>query len=372
MSWAEALAAAADGLEAARRAGGPEAVALIGGARSTNEGAYAWAKLAKAVLGTDSVDAQLGDGLPAELVLSLPRATLDEACAARVVVLLTGDVREELPVLFLRLRRAALDGGTAAGRAGPAPDLAHPLRRGLPRHPSRRRPAPGPGARRRRRRAPARRRTPRARPSTPRTWRRGRGPRSAARATGVVVVLGRPSLAEHEGVVAEAAAGTGRRPARRPLPAGPAPGQRDGRPRHGAGPRASCPGGSRCRRGPSGSTPAGVRCRRRAAGGAAEALASLAGEAAGGDEGRTRALIALGADVADDFSDRDLARRALGCRRLRGGRGRPSLGHHRARRRGPARRGGPRAAGHHHQRRGPGEPARARSWSPRARPGPTG
>ena len=59
----------------------PGSVAVLGGARLTNEDAYAWAKLAKGVLGTDNVDAQLGDGLPAELVLGLPRATIDEACA---------------------------------------------------------------------------------------------------------------------------------------------------------------------------------------------------------------------------------------------------------------------------------------------------
>ena len=84
--------------------------ALIGGARLTNEGAYAWAKLAKGVVGTDSVDAQLGDGLPAELVLGLPRATIDEACQAPVLVTLAGDLREELPVLFLRLREAVVGG----------------------------------------------------------------------------------------------------------------------------------------------------------------------------------------------------------------------------------------------------------------------
>ena len=73
VSWHEALAAVADGLRAAdAAAGGPAGVGVIGGGRLTNEGAYAWAKLAKGVLGTDSVDAQLGDGLPAELVLSLP------------------------------------------------------------------------------------------------------------------------------------------------------------------------------------------------------------------------------------------------------------------------------------------------------------
>ncbi|HXQ18099.1 MAG TPA: NADH-quinone oxidoreductase subunit NuoG [Acidimicrobiales bacterium] len=112
VSWAEALRVAATGLDQAR-AGGAAAVGVLGGAQLTNEGAYAWAKLAKGVIGTDSVDAQLGDGLPADLILSLPRATIDEACAARVVVLLTGDVREELPVLFLRLRQSALAGTTS-------------------------------------------------------------------------------------------------------------------------------------------------------------------------------------------------------------------------------------------------------------------
>ena len=72
VSWGEALTAAAAGVISAKDAGGPDAVAVIGGARLTNESAYAWAKLAKGVIGTDSVDAQLGDGLPAELVLGLP------------------------------------------------------------------------------------------------------------------------------------------------------------------------------------------------------------------------------------------------------------------------------------------------------------
>ncbi len=110
VSWHEALDAVAAAIGDARRRGGPEAVGILGGARLSNEDAYAWAKLAKAVLGTDSVDAQLDDGLPAEAVLGLPHATIDEACRARAVVTLCGDLKEELPVLFLRLRRAALDG----------------------------------------------------------------------------------------------------------------------------------------------------------------------------------------------------------------------------------------------------------------------
>ena len=124
VSWHEALAAAAAGLRGATSgaAGPSEAgadVGVIGGARLTNEGAYAWARVAKGVLGTDSVDAQLGDGLPAELVLGLPGATIDETVNAGTVVLLTGDVRDELPVLFLRLRAAALSGNTSIVELSP-------------------------------------------------------------------------------------------------------------------------------------------------------------------------------------------------------------------------------------------------------------
>jgi len=120
VSWGEALAAAAGGLQAAQQARGPGSVAVIGGARLTNESAYAWAKLTKGILGTDSVDAQLDDGLPAELVLGLPRATIDTACAARVLITLAGDLREELPVLFLRLREAVA-GATTLIEMTPAP-----------------------------------------------------------------------------------------------------------------------------------------------------------------------------------------------------------------------------------------------------------
>ena len=67
-----------------KRQDGSASIGLLGGARLSNEDAYAWAKLAKGVIGTDSVDAQIGDGLPAEVVVSLPRATIDEACTGQV------------------------------------------------------------------------------------------------------------------------------------------------------------------------------------------------------------------------------------------------------------------------------------------------
>ncbi len=118
-SWADALAAATDGITRARMRRGPESIAVLGGSRGTNEDAYAWSKLTRTVLGTDSVDAQLGDGLPAEAILGLPRATIDQACAADTIVLLGPDLKEELPVLYLRLRQAVVERGAALVELSP-------------------------------------------------------------------------------------------------------------------------------------------------------------------------------------------------------------------------------------------------------------
>ncbi len=105
--WADALTAAARAIKSGLDRSGPSGTAVIGGARLTNESQYAWAKLAKGVIGTDSVDAQLGDGLPAAAVAALPQATIDEACAAGGTLLVIGsDPKDELAVLFLRIRDA--------------------------------------------------------------------------------------------------------------------------------------------------------------------------------------------------------------------------------------------------------------------------
>ena len=105
--WSDALNRFASALDNASSA---QSIGVIGGSRLTNEDAYAWSKLFKGVLATDNVDAQLGDGLPAHAVLGLPAATIDEVCAPGGTVLLLGpDVKEELPVLFLRLRHAAVE-----------------------------------------------------------------------------------------------------------------------------------------------------------------------------------------------------------------------------------------------------------------------
>jgi len=328
-SWSEALSIAAEGLKAARSAGGPTAVAVIGGARSTNEGAYAWAKLAKAVIGTDSVDAQLGDGLPAELVLGLPRASIAETCSARTVLLLTGDVREELPVLYLRLRQAVLEGGTTLIELAPRPSsltayaAVHlPMRPGDAPALARALSGHGPSA-------AALAAHPEGAVFGPDDLARARSLLEAEGGdrpgSGVVVVLGRPSLAEHEGVVAEAALVLANAlPGARFLPAlrrgnihgaldmGMSPGLLPGRVLLGDG-------SERFERA-WGSVPS------RRGRTTAQALASLAGlpesrggasvsasgEPAAGDAGdRVRALVLLGSDLASDFPDQHLVRRAI-------------------------------------------------------------
>ena len=110
--WSEALRRTATAVKEGLGRSGPAGLAVLGGARLTNESAYAWTKLAKGLIGTDNVDAQMGDGLPAETVLGLPRATIDDACQPGGTVILLGvDPKEELPVLFLRLRHAVENDG---------------------------------------------------------------------------------------------------------------------------------------------------------------------------------------------------------------------------------------------------------------------
>jgi len=103
-SWAGAMSMVTDSLKDADS----DRIAVLGGARLTNESQYAWTKLAKGILGTDHVSADLGDELPPHVLLGLPRATISEACQPNnTIVLLTSDLKEEHGTLFIRLRHAA-------------------------------------------------------------------------------------------------------------------------------------------------------------------------------------------------------------------------------------------------------------------------
>ncbi|NCZ92123.1 MAG: hypothetical protein EBY96_06795, partial [Actinobacteria bacterium] len=107
-SWANAMDVAGRMLRAAL-ASSPDRVAILGGARLANEDVRAWAMLADA-MGISMRDPQIDDGLPTE-ILELPQASIDDAASASTIVLLAPDLKEELPVLHLRLRDAATKRG---------------------------------------------------------------------------------------------------------------------------------------------------------------------------------------------------------------------------------------------------------------------
>jgi len=272
------------------------------------------------------VDAQMADGLPAELLLSLPRATIDEACRARTLVLLTGDVREELPVLFLRLRAAVRTGGTHVLELSQRPTAMTPYAAVSLRL----RPGDGPAVARAlvgdRALLDARGPHPEGSSFTDQELADAVG--LVGDGSDMVVVVGRPSLAEHESVTAEAVRILADAfPAARFLPGlrrgnvhgaldmGMAPGLLPG--------RVSLEAGSQWISASWGSVPA--QRGRDALG----IMRSLAGEDSmpGDDDGpdgqdevggsrrvqrpAVRSLVLLGADPLSDFPDRALAERAL-------------------------------------------------------------
>ena len=223
--WGAALDQVAEALAAA----GPGRIAVLGGARLTNEAQYMWARLAKGVIGTDNVDAQLGDGLDPALVLGLPRATIDEACRPGGTVLLIGpDPKEELGTLYLRLRHAIVNDGVKLIEVTPcATGLSH-----LAQHSLRPRPgttaqlvaalvadatsdhAPQPAGSGVDRSAPQP-----AGSGVDRSALDAAAQCLLAATDGVTVLLGRASLAEVAGTVGDAARELARLPSARFLPA---------------------------------------------------------------------------------------------------------------------------------------------------------
>ncbi|MCV2490443.1 NADH-quinone oxidoreductase subunit G [Geodermatophilus sp. YIM 151500] len=112
-SWPEAWAAAAEGLRAARAAGG---VGVLPGGRLTVEDAYAYATFARVALGTNDVDARARAHSAEELAFlgalvagtgpGRGGVTYEELAAAPAVLLAGFEPEEESPIVFLRLRRA--------------------------------------------------------------------------------------------------------------------------------------------------------------------------------------------------------------------------------------------------------------------------
>lgn len=120
-SWPQALSIAAAGL---RRAYGRAGV-LVGG-RTTWEDAYAYAKFARMVLGTNDIDfrarphtAEEADFLAARIAGQPTTVTYSDIESAPAILLVGLEPEEESPILFLRLRKAARKRGTRVYSIGP-------------------------------------------------------------------------------------------------------------------------------------------------------------------------------------------------------------------------------------------------------------
>jgi NADH-quinone oxidoreductase subunit G len=140
-SWTEALEQAARGLAAARDAGG---VGVLPGGRLTVEDAYAYAKFARTVLGTNDVDfrarphsAEEEDFLAAAVAGRYEEVTYADLETAPAVLLAGFEPEEESPIVFLRLRKAARDAGVPVFGVGPflTPSLTKTSARLLPAPP---------------------------------------------------------------------------------------------------------------------------------------------------------------------------------------------------------------------------------------------
>lgn len=122
-SWPEALAAAAEGLRAARGVG-----VLVGG-RVSAEDAYAYGKFARSVLDTNDIDfrarphsAEEADFLASSVVATAPEGgavTYADLERAKAVVLVGFEPEEESPIIFLRLRKAVRKNRTAVYAVAP-------------------------------------------------------------------------------------------------------------------------------------------------------------------------------------------------------------------------------------------------------------
>ena len=97
----------------------------MGGARGTNEDAYALSKFMRTAAASHHLDCQLGDGLRPEFLAGMTgRGRIDDLEGAGAVLVWGPDLKESSPVLYLRVRRAAQELGAQLV-------VVHPRRTGL-------------------------------------------------------------------------------------------------------------------------------------------------------------------------------------------------------------------------------------------------
>ncbi|MGW1246184.1 formate dehydrogenase subunit alpha [Streptomyces sp. NPDC002535] len=118
-SWDEAIARVAEGLRAAVRDGGPDAVAAISSARATNEENYLVQKLLRTVIGTNNVDncsrlchAPSAAGLTASFGRAGGTDPFDDVETADCLLVVGANPVEAHPVVGARLLQRALAGAS--------------------------------------------------------------------------------------------------------------------------------------------------------------------------------------------------------------------------------------------------------------------
>ena len=88
-------------------------VGAIGGANGTNEEAFVLGRFMRSVIGSPNVDAQVGDGIEPHLAAAVTqRAIINDLDSAATIIVWGPDLKETLPVLYLRVRKAVLAGSS--------------------------------------------------------------------------------------------------------------------------------------------------------------------------------------------------------------------------------------------------------------------
>jgi NADH-quinone oxidoreductase subunit G len=119
-SWSEALDRATSAIEAA----GAGRVAVLTGGRLPDEDAFVLSRYTRSVLGTDDVDFRTWGAGPDEdaalaAIVTRGGATYEDIDVAPVIVLVGLDPEEEVPILYLRLRKAWLKNDARIVSVGP-------------------------------------------------------------------------------------------------------------------------------------------------------------------------------------------------------------------------------------------------------------
>ncbi|MDA8278251.1 MAG: NADH-quinone oxidoreductase subunit NuoG [Actinomycetota bacterium] len=104
VTWKEALTKVASLIKDAQNRSVP--VAFIGGSNFTNEGIYSFVKLAREAIGTGSIEARVGGDVSPSLIFGTTSATINQVMSSPLIVISSQDLKEALPVLYLRLVEA--------------------------------------------------------------------------------------------------------------------------------------------------------------------------------------------------------------------------------------------------------------------------